>query len=142
MQTPVHFSYSVKSEGSSMLGLALEFSSDKDRLDSFILVEYIKWSPDKSSPSSMSLSVKIKWGLKSPGSSYFRYNIYAIKVSATQQGDPEFIGTSEARAFYVSDLVLPSGATSVKFVVQLGGVDGAFQRLSESPFLLLKVPTI
>ncbi|KAI4384550.1 hypothetical protein MLD38_002690 [Melastoma candidum] len=235
METPVHFTYSVKSEGRSMLGLALEFSSDAGRRHTFILVprgstpmlnqlegnfseviftdpcsklqgasdwvkrkcridmsgrtltkinavcytekktppsthsnagfhavlgdfavktvdhvtkfppasswlvegEYIKWSPDKSSPGLRRLSVKIKWGSKSRDSSYFRYNIYAVKSSATRQEEPEFIGTAEVRAFYVSDLVLSPGVTSVKFIVQLGGVDGAFQGLSESPFLLL-----
>lgn len=94
------------------------------------------------------LGLKISWKLKDRKNSLFpRYNIYVEKLTKqsfrtqgrTLVGIQEFIGVAQVDAFYVSDLVIPSGTSSLKFIVQACDVDGAIQMLDEAPFFLLNL---
>ncbi|KAF2319178.1 hypothetical protein GH714_013776 [Hevea brasiliensis] len=96
--------------------------------------QYIKWSPG--SQGSNNLSVKITWKLED-GSNFqsSKYNIYVEKLVKTAagnsggrvEGTQEYIGVAYVEAFYVDNLSIPSSTSSVKFIIQVCGVDGACQ---------------
>ena len=105
----------------------------------------VEWG---SSQGSKTLSLKISWKLKDGKISLFpRYNIYVEKLTKqsvrtlgrTREGVQEFIGVAQVEAFYVSDLAIPSGTSSLKFIIQVCDVDGANQKLDEAPFFQLNV---
>ena len=105
----------------------------------------VEWG---SSQGSKTLSLKISWKLKDGKNSLFpRYNIYVEKLTKqsvrtlgrTREGVQEFIGVAQVEAFYVSDLAIPSGTSSLKFIIQVCDVDGANQKLDEAPFFQLNV---
>ncbi|KAG8644856.1 hypothetical protein MANES_10G008500v8 [Manihot esculenta] len=108
--------------------------------------QYIKLS--SGSQGSKKLSVKITWKLKD-GSKFqsSKYNIYVEKLAKTATGNSggrvediqEYIGVAYVEAFYVYDLAIPSNITSLKFIVQVCGVDGACQKLDDSPYYQLDV---
>ncbi|KAJ9160381.1 hypothetical protein P3X46_025788 [Hevea brasiliensis] len=108
--------------------------------------QYIKWS--SGSQGSKSLSVKIAWKLKD-GSNFqsSKYNIYVEKLAKTTVGNSggrvegiqEYIGVAYVEAFYVYDLSIPSTTTTLKFIIQVCGVDGASQKLDDSPYYQLDV---
>lgn len=104
--------------------------------------QYIKWT--SGSEGSKILSVKLIWKQKkSIDSSFSKYNIYVEKLAkqAVRDSDGgllkgvarEYLGVAEVEAFYVSDLVVPSSTSSVKFIIQVSGVDGTCQKLDDSP---------
>ncbi|KAK4743173.1 hypothetical protein SAY87_001174 [Trapa incisa] len=106
---------------------------------------HVKWG------SANSLSVKIVWKLKEGEASlpYHKYNVYVEKMANESEPDSlvgrlrdglEFIGTAHVAAFYVSELAVPTGISTVRFIIQAWGDDGASQELGDSPFLVLKVP--
>uniref|UniRef100_A0A5B6YH99 mannosyl-glycoprotein endo-beta-N-acetylglucosaminidase n=1 Tax=Davidia involucrata TaxID=16924 RepID=A0A5B6YH99_DAVIN len=100
--------------------------------------QYIKWT--SGSQGSKSLSVKIIWKLKDGDASLFpEYNIYAEKPGRTLEGVQEYLGVAQVEAFYVSDLVVPSGTSSVRFIIQVCNVDGTCQKLDDSPSFQLPV---
>lgn len=108
--------------------------------------EYINW---KSGPKdSKILSVKISWKLKEGKDFVFpHYNVYVEKLS--KQGDAnlsstaehvqEYLGVAHVNSFYVSDLEVPSGTSSLKFIIQVCSSDGTNQNLDESPYYQLEV---
>ncbi|KAF2319177.1 hypothetical protein GH714_013772 [Hevea brasiliensis] len=108
--------------------------------------QYIKWS--SGSQGSKSLNVKIAWKLKD-GSNFqsSKYNIYVEKLAKTTVGNSggrvegiqEYIGVAYVEAFYVYDLSIPSTTTTLKFIIQVCGVDGASQKLDDSPYYQLDV---
>ncbi|KAK6929511.1 Glycoside hydrolase, family 85 [Dillenia turbinata] len=53
----------------------------------------------------------------------------------------DYIGMAAVQDFYVSDLQLPSGISSVKFIVQVCSIDGSSQKLEDSPSFQLDVKT-
>ncbi|KAL5974939.1 hypothetical protein ACLOJK_031615 [Asimina triloba] len=102
------------------------------------------------SQGSKTLSVMIVWHLKDgivDESVFVQYNVYventakkAVEVASQPIGvSEEFLGLARVQAFYVSDLVVPSGVSSLKFIIQVCGVDGSIQKLEESPTLMLNV---
>ncbi|XP_022745768.1 cytosolic endo-beta-N-acetylglucosaminidase 1-like isoform X2 [Durio zibethinus] len=100
------------------------------------------------SQGSKTLSLKISWKLKDGKNSPFpRYNIYVEKLTKesvttlarTQESASEFIGVAHVKVFYVSDLVIPSGTSSLKFIIQMCDADGASQKLDDAPFFQLNV---
>ncbi|XVF24182.1 hypothetical protein REPUB_Repub13aG0105400 [Reevesia pubescens] len=100
------------------------------------------------SQGSKTLSLKISWKLKDGKNSFFpRYNIYVEKLTKQSirtlgrklEGGREYIGVAQVEAFYVSDLVIPSGTSSLKFIIQVCDVDGASQKLDDAPFFQLNV---
>ncbi|XWS65802.1 hypothetical protein CRYUN_Cryun05aG0144700 [Craigia yunnanensis] len=100
------------------------------------------------SQGSKTLILKISWKLKDGKNSLFaRYNIYAEKLTKQPvrtlgrrlEGAREYIGVAHVEAFYVSDLVIPSGTSSLKFIIQVCDVDGASQKLDDAPFFQLNV---
>ncbi|XP_050209489.1 cytosolic endo-beta-N-acetylglucosaminidase 1-like [Mercurialis annua] len=108
--------------------------------------QYIKWSSD--SQGSKTLSVKINWKLKDASKIQFsKYNIYVEKLAKNGGGNSdgrvegiqEYIGVAYVDAYYVSDISVPSSTCSVKFIIQMCGVDGACQKLDDSPFLQINV---
>ncbi|KAK8552901.1 hypothetical protein V6N13_055679 [Hibiscus sabdariffa] len=226
---PVHFTYSVKSEGNSQLGLSLTFSSETEgektlliasrgtnrfssefsdvivphrltkpdnapgwaveeftiAMNGFTLteiravcyndkppVEYlavlghikistsntptefppstswmvdgqdVEWGDSKGSKTvSLKISWKLKDGKKPP---YQTYNIYVEKQSIQApetkvEGEGEYIGVAHVEAFYVSQLAIPSGTSSVKFMIQVCDVDGGSQKLEDAPYFQLNV---
>ncbi|XVE69478.1 hypothetical protein DITRI_Ditri09bG0155400 [Diplodiscus trichospermus] len=100
------------------------------------------------SQGSNTLSLKISWKLKDGKNPLFlRYNIYVEKLTEqsartlgrTREGGREFVGVAQVEAFYVSNLVLPSGTSSLKFIIQMCDVDGTIQKLDDAPFFQLNV---
>ncbi|KAG9141581.1 hypothetical protein Leryth_023959 [Lithospermum erythrorhizon] len=110
--------------------------------------QYIKWS---SASQESNLSIKLTWRLKNGNADMFsRYNIYVSKISPSSNenlvdvihGLEEYVGVAETEDFYVSDLVIPSGVSTLKFIIQVCSLDGACQKLEESPFLQLEVENL
>ncbi|KAK3019522.1 hypothetical protein RJ639_003194 [Escallonia herrerae] len=110
--------------------------------------QYVKWT--SASEGSKTLSVKITWKLKSGIASPFTsYNLYLEKEANKTDDKPgglleitqEYLGVARVETFYVSDLVVPSGTSSLKFKIQVCGLDGTCQKLDDSPFLWLPVDT-
>lgn len=102
--------------------------------------QYIKWAVE--SDGSKSLCLKLTWKLKDgPDSLFPKHNIYAEKEisSGTVEVVLEYLGVAEVGAFYVSKLAVPFGISSVKFIIQVCGVDGSCQNLNESPSFQLGV---
>ncbi|XP_059669303.1 cytosolic endo-beta-N-acetylglucosaminidase 1-like [Cornus florida] len=100
--------------------------------------QYIKWT--SGSQGSKTLSVKVIWKLKDGDASLFpQYNIYVEKLSKMLEGVQEYLGVARVDAFYVSDLVIPTGTSSLNFIVQVCSIDGACQTLDDSPSFELNV---
>ncbi|XP_021295371.1 cytosolic endo-beta-N-acetylglucosaminidase 1 [Herrania umbratica] len=100
------------------------------------------------SQGSKTLSLRISWKLKDGQNSLFpRYNIYVEKLTKQSVrtlgeklgGVQEYVGVAQVEAFYVSDLVIPSGTSGLKFIIQVCGADGATQKLDEAPYFQLNV---
>ncbi|KAK6227747.1 Glycoside hydrolase [Theobroma cacao] len=100
------------------------------------------------SQGSKTLSLRISWKLKDGKNSPFpRYNIYVEKLTKQSVrtlggklgGVQEYVGVAQVEAFYVSDLVIPSGTSGLKFIIQVCSADGASQKLDEAPFFQLNV---
>ncbi|XP_059301860.1 cytosolic endo-beta-N-acetylglucosaminidase 1-like isoform X2 [Lycium ferocissimum] len=107
---------------------------------------FIKWS--SGAHGSRKLNIKLVWKSKDGKTHLFpKYYIYVKKQPSISIAEPngslqlvqEYLGVAEVEAFYVSDLVVPSGTSSVKFIIQVCSLDGAFQKLEESPSLDLDV---
>ncbi|KAK7305920.1 hypothetical protein VNO77_43833 [Canavalia gladiata] len=107
---------------------------------------YIKWT---SGPlDSKTLNIKLSWKLKD-GKYYLfpMYNVYIVKLSKQGDGNPgatlepvkEYLGVAQVNCFYVSDLKVPSATSTLKFIIQVCGVDGTIQELDESPYYQLDV---
>lgn len=107
---------------------------------------FIKWSTSDSH-GSRKLNVKLVWKLKDGKTHLFlKYYIYVEKqpdLSIAENGSlelvQEYLGVAVVEAFYVSDLVVSSGTSSIKFIIQVCSLDGASQKLEESPSLDLDV---
>ncbi|KAL0401154.1 UNVERIFIED_CONTAM: Cytosolic endo-beta-N-acetylglucosaminidase 1 [Sesamum latifolium] len=108
--------------------------------------QFVSWT--SGSQGSKLLSVKISWQLKVGNADPFpKYNIYINKQTGTSSGNPnlklsegnKYLGVAVAKSFYIADLEVPSGISSLKFIIQVYGLDGARQKLEDSPFLLLQV---
>ncbi|XP_020237238.1 cytosolic endo-beta-N-acetylglucosaminidase 1 [Cajanus cajan] len=102
----------------------------------------IKWTSDPLG--SKTLDVKISWELKNGNNYLFlKYNLYLVKLSkqarTTFEDVKEYLGVAEVNCFYVSDLDIPSDTSSLKFIIQVCGVDGTIQELDESPYYQLEV---
>lgn len=109
--------------------------------------QYIKWTSDPQG--SKTLDVKISWKLKD-GKNYYLFpnsNLYLVKLSKQADGNPgttledvkEYLGVAHVNCFYVSDLKVPSGTISLKFIIQVCSVDGTNQELDVSPYYQLEV---
>ncbi|KAK9283155.1 hypothetical protein L1049_011386 [Liquidambar formosana] len=108
--------------------------------------QYIKWT--SGSQGSKTLSIKIIWRLKDGNDSLFpKYNIYVENLTKQSIGNPggilegvqKYLGVAQVEAFYISDLVVISGTSSLKFIIQVCSVDGACQKLDDAPSFLLDV---
>ncbi|KAL5171018.1 Cytosolic endo-beta-N-acetylglucosaminidase 1 [Glycine soja] len=103
----------------------------------------IKWTSDPLG--SKTLDVKISWKLKNGQNFLFlKYNVYLVKLSKqdvgiTLEDVKEYLGVAQVNCFYVSDLEVPSDTSSLKFIIQVCGVDGTIQELDESPYYQLEV---
>ncbi|XP_058075128.1 cytosolic endo-beta-N-acetylglucosaminidase 1-like [Magnolia sinica] len=108
----------------------------------------ISWA--SGSQGTKTVSVKIIWSLKEGSgddSMFLKYNIYvegAAKLAVGDAGRPiggskEYLGVARVQAFYVSDLTVSPGFSSIKFIIQVCGIDGAVQKLDDSAALLLDV---
>ncbi|XP_002520784.3 cytosolic endo-beta-N-acetylglucosaminidase 1 [Ricinus communis] len=106
----------------------------------------IKWI--SGSQGSKKLSIKISWKLKDGSTSQFsKFNIYVEKLGKNAgrnsdgriEGIQEFIGVACVETFYVSCLSIPCSTSSVKFIIQMCGIDGTCQKLVDSPLFLLDV---
>ncbi|XVE81789.1 hypothetical protein DITRI_Ditri15bG0094100 [Diplodiscus trichospermus] len=107
--------------------------------------QYVEWG---GSQGSKTLGLKLSWKLKDGNKYLFsKYNIYVEKRSKQSlralgtrlEGAPEYIGVAQVEAFYVSDFVVPSGTSSLKFIIQPCDVGGASQKLDDAPFFQLNV---
>lgn len=108
--------------------------------------EYIKWT--SGSEGSKILSIKISWGLLVRIFLHFpKYNVYVEKLagktflnrSGRQETTYEYLGAAYVQAFYVSNLTVPSGVDSLKFIIQACDDTGSIQKLDDSPFFQLDV---
>ncbi|KAL8051368.1 hypothetical protein ABFX02_06G143700 [Erythranthe guttata] len=97
--------------------------------------QFVNWTSDPKG--SKHLSVKITWKLKDGNNAdnFTKYNIYVEKLTK----EYEYIGVAAVQSYYVSDLEVTAGTSSLKFIVQVCGLDGACQKLEDSPFFLLQV---
>ncbi|XP_010921546.1 cytosolic endo-beta-N-acetylglucosaminidase 1 [Elaeis guineensis] len=105
--------------------------------------QHISWT--SLSQETKAVSLKIAWILKSGNTtSFMNYNIYVEKIAKDATSDriykvPSYLGIAKVETFYVSDLDVPSGVTSLRFIIQGCGLDGACQELHESPAFVLAV---
>ncbi|XP_043720204.1 cytosolic endo-beta-N-acetylglucosaminidase 1-like isoform X2 [Telopea speciosissima] len=109
--------------------------------------QYISWASN--SQGVRTVSIKIVWMLKGGDSSVFpKYIMYVQRIAenvvadATSEEIKDYLGVARVQAFYVSDLVVPPGISSLKFFIQVCCVDGVCQQLDNSPTLLLDVEGI
>ncbi|XP_015944259.1 cytosolic endo-beta-N-acetylglucosaminidase 1 [Arachis duranensis] len=123
----------------------LEYKSDFPVASSWqVDTKYMKWTPGPQG--SKILSLQISWELKDGKNHQFRsYNVYLVK-SSKQEGTSsrlehvkEYLGVAQAKCYYVSELKVPSGTYSLKFIIQVCGDDGTLQELDESPYYELAV---
>ncbi|XP_031248285.1 cytosolic endo-beta-N-acetylglucosaminidase 1 [Pistacia vera] len=108
--------------------------------------EYIEWT--SGSQGSKNLSMKISWGLlERIFLQYPKYNVYVEKLReetfqnrhGRREGAHKYLGVAHVQAFYVSNLTVPSGIASLKFIIQPCDNDGSIQKLDDSPFFQLDV---
>ncbi|XP_057429460.1 cytosolic endo-beta-N-acetylglucosaminidase 1 isoform X2 [Lotus japonicus] len=109
--------------------------------------EFIKLNSD--SQGSKTLDVKISWTPKDGKNHLFsKYVVYLVRLSKQADGNPgrtsehvneEYLGVAQVNSFYVSDLKVPLATSSLKFIIQVCGVDGTIQELDESPYYELIV---
>lgn len=139
------------SEYFAVLGNFALRSSDEQRdlppYDSWLVEsQFIKWTPGPEG--TQTLDIKIIWKLKDDSSDtvFDHYNVYVVKVAEKGENRhgglpnvPEYLGVAHVEAFYVSNLAVPSSTSSLKFIIQVCGVDGSSQKLEDSPFLYLEV---
>ncbi|KAF7149444.1 hypothetical protein RHSIM_Rhsim03G0147100 [Rhododendron simsii] len=98
----------------------------------------IEWT--SGSQGSKTLSVKLRWRLKDGNASLFpKYNIFVEKLSNQDIEKQEYLGVAQVEAFYVFNLVVPSGTSNLKFIIQVCGVDGTSQPVNDSPSFHLPV---
>ncbi|EOA29966.1 hypothetical protein CARUB_v10013078mg [Capsella rubella] len=94
------------------------------------------------------LKLKLEWRQKDLEDSVFpRYNLYAEKVKSTDvrprkvlekaSSETVFLGVAHVPAYYVAELVVESEVKGVRFVVQTCGKDGSWDKLDDSPTLLV-----
>lgn len=99
--------------------------------------KYIKWS--SGSEGSKKLSIKLIWKLEDGDASLFpNYNIYVQKQENAAEV-AEYLGAATVEAFYVSDLLVPSAISSLKFIIQVCDLNGTIQKLEDSPYHELQV---
>lgn len=105
----------------------------------------IKWT--SKSQGSKTVSLKISWKWRDGNSPYFSYIVYVQEITKMEgtgpdrvasEGARKYLGVAQVRSFYMSDHVVPPSVVSLKFVIQVCGVDGACQKLDESPSFTLE----
>ncbi|KAL3652262.1 hypothetical protein CASFOL_001943 [Castilleja foliolosa] len=108
--------------------------------------QFISWASGPNG--SKLLSVKITWKLKDGIADVFsKYNVYVSKLTSKpsgkygemDEGACYYLGLAAVKSFYVSNLEVASTVSSLKFVIQVCGLDGSCQNLEDSPFFLLPV---
>lgn len=98
----------------------------------------LNWKSD--SNGNKILSVKILWNLNTGVASVSsKYNIYVENETNESAQAPKYVGLALVKAYYVSELSVPVGVSSVKFTIQPCGGGGDFQEVVDSPFLRLRV---
>ncbi|MQM18169.1 hypothetical protein Taro_051152 [Colocasia esculenta] len=93
------------------------------------------------------INTKIIWELKTgDASTFMRYNIFVKRISkqlaagsSSVIANEDFLGVTRLNCYYVSDLKVPAGVTTLVFIVQVCGLDGSCQKLEESPSFELPV---
>ncbi|KAF8009735.1 hypothetical protein BT93_J0660 [Corymbia citriodora subsp. variegata] len=105
----------------------------------------IKWASE--SQGSKTVSLKITWKWRDGNSPYFSYNVYVEEITKMKGTGPgqvvsenaqKYLGAAQVRSFYVSDHVVPPSVMSLRFIIQVCGIDGACQKLDESPSFTLE----
>lgn len=121
---------SIKSSASNMVfPRASEWHVESENLD---------WR--SSSEGHKTVSLKILWTLNSRCTSLFsKYNIYVEDEASESGQESKYVGVALVEAFYVSEFLVPTGISSLKFIIQACTFDGACQELVDSPFLRLHV---
>ncbi|KAF8397213.1 hypothetical protein HHK36_016121 [Tetracentron sinense] len=108
--------------------------------------QYISWT--SGSQGAKTLNIKIVWKLEDgDGPLFANYIIYVEKLtkqsvgklSGPLGGGEEYLGVAQVEAFYASNLLVPPGTSSLKFIIQVCGVDGSCQRLEDAPSFQLSV---
>ncbi|GLT78905.1 hypothetical protein SLA2020_504230 [Shorea laevis] len=122
-------------------------SSDEDNTSGFLpATSWLLKSETLQNTGSKSLN--ITWKLKDgEEASFLRYYIYvensAPKTDGKQESKLEdrvkYLGVAHVQAFYVSEIDIPPGVTSLKFIIQACAADGAFQKLNDSPCIEVNV---
>ncbi|XP_042512682.1 cytosolic endo-beta-N-acetylglucosaminidase 1-like isoform X2 [Macadamia integrifolia] len=107
-----------------------------------VKVQDILWASN--SQGTRTVSIKIVWELKRGDSSVFaKYIMYVKKIAENEAVDAtlgeikDYLGVAHVQAFYVSDLVVPPGISSLKFFIQVCHVDGFCQQLDNSPNIII-----
>ncbi|CAL1374794.1 unnamed protein product [Linum trigynum] len=108
-----------------------------------VTAELVQWTASSAaaaadSEGSRAVSLKINWKLKDGNTAFAhsKYNVYVAKLGSSSV---QYLGVAAVEAFYVSNLVVPSGVSSLKFIVQVCSIDGSSQKLDESPYFELDV---
>nr|XP_043631367.1 cytosolic endo-beta-N-acetylglucosaminidase 1 [Erigeron canadensis] len=98
----------------------------------------VNWTSD--SQGNKTLSLKVLWTLNHGLSSVFsKYNIYVETEPNESAQASKYVGVALVNAYYFSELLVPDGVSSLKFIIQACGINGDCQELVESPFLRLHV---
>lgn len=106
----------------------------------------LMWSSNPNG--SKTLSVKLIWKHKDGENHLFKmFNIFVKQFGMKTSNNPntvngdckKFIGIANVGMFYVSELEIPGSITSLRFVIQVCRLDGACQKLDDSPALQLIV---
>ncbi|XP_071734387.1 cytosolic endo-beta-N-acetylglucosaminidase 1-like [Rutidosis leptorrhynchoides] len=96
-----------------------------------------------SSEGHKTVSLNIIWTLKSKVVSLFsKYNIYVEYEASEPAQESKYVGVALVEAFYVSEFLVPTGVSSLKFIIQACAFDGASQNLADSPFLRMHVDVL
>lgn len=105
---------------------------------------YVAWS--SGSEGTRKLSMMLTWQQKNGNADlYTRYNIYVQKVTKSSNEEhhnkvkeAQYLGAAMVEAFYISDLEIPDGISTLKFIIQVT-IDGISQKLEDCPSYQLAV---
>ncbi|KAF5771035.1 putative mannosyl-glycoprotein endo-beta-N-acetylglucosaminidase [Helianthus annuus] len=98
----------------------------------------VNWKTDPQGNKTVSL--KILWKLINDAACVFsKYNIYVENETNESAQASKYVGSALVKAYYATELLVPAGVTSLRFIIQACGMNGDLQELVDAPFLRLRV---
>lgn len=111
--------------------------------------EDIQWG--SGSQGTKTVSLKISWKLTAgsgDSSMFSKYNVYFSTTSKQFANrdednlvgiDGTYLGVAKVESFYIDDLIILHDVSKLLFIIQVCSIDGACQKLDESPTFQLQV---